>query len=146
MDNSGTRRQDDDTPQFPSPPNVMSKSTNVSQSGTHRATTGPALQARPSYATMSRKALSDKRLDAAAGGSPGAVSRRREARPTDNQTTAHPAAASRGRQATTEQFDVELDARSRAGKVSTPIMASYFRSWSSPAVLRYSFLLMQTTR
>jgi hypothetical protein len=68
------------------------------------------------------------RLDSAAGANLGAASRRREPRPTDNQTTAHPAAASRGRQATTEQFDVELDARSLAGKVRNPILASYFRS------------------
>lgn len=67
-------------------------------------------------------------LDSVAGASLGAASRRREPRPTDNQTTAHPAAASRGRQATTEQFDVELDARSRAGKVRNPILVSYFRS------------------
>jgi hypothetical protein len=123
---SGTRRQDGDTQQSPSPPNVMSKSTNISQSGSHRA--GPPLQGRPSYATMARKALSDERLDSAAGASPGAASRRSEPRATDNQTTAHPAAASRGHQPTTEQFDVELDARSRAGKVRNPIAASYFRS------------------
>jgi hypothetical protein len=127
---SGTRRQDGDTQQSPSPPNVMSKSTNISQSGSHQATTGPTLQGRPSYATMatSRKALSDEHLDSAAGASSAAASRRSEPRPTDNQTTVHPAAASRGRQPTTEQFDVELDARSRAGKVSIPILASYFRS------------------
>jgi hypothetical protein len=68
------------------------------------------------------------RLDSAAGASLWAASRWKEPRPTDNQTTAHPAAASRGRQATTEQFDVELDARSGAGKVRNPILASYFRS------------------
>ena len=148
MDNtvSGSRRQDNDTPQSPSPSNVMSKSTNISQSESHRATTGPTLQAKPSYAAMARKALSDERLDSAAGASPGAASRRREPRPTDNQTTAHQAAASRGRQATTEQFDVELDARSRAGKVSTPILVSYFRSWSLPMALHCSLLSMQTTR
>ncbi|KAF8495931.1 hypothetical protein F5888DRAFT_1707525 [Russula emetica] len=118
MDNtaSGTGRQDDDTQQSPSSSSVMSKSTNISQSGSHRATTGPTLQGRPSYPTMAGKALSDERLDNAADASPGAASRRREPRATDNQTTAHPAAASKGPQATTEQFDVELNARSRAGK------------------------------
>ena len=110
-----TRRQDGDPPQSHSPPNVMSNSTNISQSGFHRVTTGPTLQGRPSYATMARKVLSDERLDSAAGASPAVASRRREPRPTDNQTTAHPMAASRGH---TEQFNAELDARSRAGKVS----------------------------
>src|SRR6267154_1986724 len=38
---SGTRRQDDDTQQSPSQLNDMSMSTNLSQSGSHRATTGP---------------------------------------------------------------------------------------------------------
>ena len=122
MDNpaSGTRRRDDDTQLPPSPPNVMSKSPNISQSESHQATTGPTLQGRPSYPTMgtSRKALLDERLESAAGAS-SATASRRESPPTDNQT-AHSAAASRGRQTTTEQFDVGLGARSRAGKVSTP--------------------------
>ena len=145
MDNtaSGTRRQDDDTPQSPSPPNVTSKSTNVSQSGSRPATTGLALQARPSYSTMARP---DERLDTVAGANSRVVSQRREPRPRDNQTTAHSVVALRGRQVTTEQFDVELDARSRAGKVSTTIMASYFCSWSSPVILCYSLPSMQTTR
>jgi hypothetical protein len=50
-----TRRLDDDTPRPPSPPDVMSKSTNISQSktkltdsGSHRATSGPTPQGRPS--------------------------------------------------------------------------------------------------
>ena len=143
MDNTanGTRRQDHDTPRSPSPQNNMSNSTNILQSGPHRATTGPALQARPSHATLARKALSDEHLDNAAGASPASVSRR----PTDNQTTARPAAASRGRPATTEQSDVKADARPRAGKVSTPILASYFRCDPSPLVLRYSLLSMWTT-
>jgi hypothetical protein len=132
MDNAvtSTRRQDGDTSQFPSLPNVMSKSTNISQSGSHRAATGPTLQGRLSYAAVARKALSDQRLGGAAGASnPVAASRtRREPRPTTNQTTARSAAASRGRQVTTEHFNIKLDARSRAGKVTTPILASHFRS------------------
>ena len=96
MDNtaSRTRRQDVDTSQAPSPPNVISKST-------------------------AEKALSAAKEGFDTGASPEATSRRSGPRSTDNQTTGHSAAASRGRQATTEQVDVELDARSRAGKVST---------------------------
>jgi hypothetical protein len=131
MDN--TRELDDDTPQHPSPPNVMSKSTNLSpsetkltDSGSHRPTSGPTLQGRPSYVTMTRNALSDERLDSATGANPAAASgqssRRRETRPTDNPAaTAISEAASGGRQPKTERrdasrFDIELDARSRVGQ------------------------------
>ena len=139
MDNTpsgtGTRRQDGDPPQSHSPPNVMSNSTDISQSGFHRVTTGPTLQGRPSYATMARTTLSDERPDSSAGASPATAPRRRETRPPDNQTTAHPSTASRSRQATAEQFNAELDARSRAGKVSASILgqtsARNPHQWSS---------------
>ena len=76
MDNTvtGTRRQDDDTPHYPSPLNVISKSTSISQSGSHRATTGPTPQVSSSYATMDMKTLSDERLNGAAGASPAVMS------------------------------------------------------------------------
>lgn len=120
----GTRRPEGDSPQSPSPPNITSKSTSISQSESqsspsHRAATVPALQARPSYAAIAKNV--EHRLDIAEGASPGATSRRRELRPTVYQTTGQSAAASRGHQATTEQFDVEPYVRSRAGKVSTPV-------------------------
>ena len=98
-------------------------------SGTHRPTGGPTLQGRPSYATIARNALSDERLDGAAGANPDGVasgqsSRRREPRPTDNPpATAISGETSGGRQAITErvdasQFDFDLDARSGVGQVS----------------------------
>ncbi len=62
---------------------------------------------------MARKALSDERLD-----SPAARPAASSPQSRRNQATAAPVAASRGYQATTKQFGVELDARSRAGKVS----------------------------
>ena len=75
-----------------------------------------------------RKALTDERLDSAASAISTTASRRREPPPTDNQTTAHLATLSRGHQASTEQFNVELDARPRADKVSIPILALYLLS------------------
>ena len=130
MDNtsSSSRRQDGDTPQFPPLPNVTSKSTNISQSGSYRAAAGPTLQGRPSYAAVARKALSDQHLGSAAGASSPVAASLRKLHPLNNPTTTRPAAASRSRQVTTGQFDIELDARSRVGKVSTPIWALHFRS------------------
>ncbi len=126
MASTGTRRRDDDTQQSLPPPNVMSKSTNISRSGSYRASTGPTLQERPPHATMARTSLSDERIESAAGASPATPPRRREPRPTGNQTTAVPAAASRGHQTTTGQLDVGHDARSRAGQVSPHVGISTF--------------------
>ena len=105
--------------------------TRSTDSGSHRPIAGPTLQGRPSYATMARNALSDERLDSAAGAnpavSPGQSSRRREPRPTDNPPEmAVSGATSGGRQPITErrdasQFDIELDARSRVGQVSSTL-------------------------
>jgi hypothetical protein len=133
------RGRDDDTPQpeAPTPPDITSKSTNISQSkvnltdsGLHRASSRPTLQGRPSYATIARDAPPSERLDGAAGANPatasGQPSRRREPLPTDKQTTAISGTTLRGRQAITErrdasQFDNEFDGRSRAGQVSPRI-------------------------
>jgi hypothetical protein len=131
-----TSGPDNDTTKTPSPPEVPSKSTDTSpsktkltDSGPHRATSGPTLQGRPSYASIARKALSAERLDSAAGASPATASsppsRRREPRPTDSRATAVPATVSRGRHATAQrkgisEFDVELDARSRARPPVSP--------------------------
>jgi hypothetical protein len=148
-----------------SPPDVISKSTNISQNKTKSAdsssrqvTSGPALQGRPSYAAIARGERSDKRLNSAPGANPAAASsqqsRRRGPRPTDNQTTAIPGETLRGRQAITErrdanQFDIELDARSRAGQVSPPALAWHsglpLPLVISPVTLRYSLPLVQTT-
>ena len=86
------------------------------------------MQGRPSYATIARKALSDERLDNAAGASPAAASsspsRRREPRPADSRSTAI-ATFSRDGHATAPRrdisgLDVELDARSRARPSVSP--------------------------
>jgi hypothetical protein len=119
-------------PQSPSPPSLMSKSTNKSRNGTHRATGGPTPQGTPSYTTTARKTLSDERFQGAAGASPPATSvpsqpsRRRDHRPTDNGSIAIPSEASTGHRAATEcrdtsQFNVELDVQSRAGQVSSSL-------------------------
>ena len=125
-----TTRPDDDVTKSPSSPEVMSKSTNISQSktkltdsGSHQATSGPTLQGRSSYATIA-KTISNERLDSAASASPwaGALSSRpsrmREARPTDNQLTDAPAALSKDHQATMQRgdiskFDVEVGSQPR---------------------------------
>jgi hypothetical protein len=122
------------TTKSPSPSDVMSKSSQsharLTDSGSHRATSGPTLQGRSSYATMARNALLDGRLDGEAGASPavplGQPSRRREPHPTVDQTIAIPRETSRDLRAVTErrdasQFDIELDARSRARPVSPHI-------------------------
>jgi hypothetical protein len=128
---------DNDNTKTSSPPDALSNSTNTSQSktkltdsGSHLATSGPTLQGRSSYATI-RKTISNERLDSAASASAGTASSRpsrtREARPTDDQPTAVPAAVSRGRQAVTQRgdiskFDVEVNAQSRAGQVSVAVL------------------------
>ena len=70
-------------------------------------------------------------LDSAAITSAGTASSRpsriREARPGDDQSTAFPAAFSRGRQAATDRayiskFDFEDNAQSRAGQVSVAVL------------------------
>ena len=66
---SSARRPDNNAPQSPSPPSLMSKSANISQSGTRRATGVSTLQGRPSHAATNRKALSDERFEGAAGAS-----------------------------------------------------------------------------
>jgi len=129
-----TGRANNDATRSPSPPDVMSKSTDISQSktkstdsGSRQATSTQTSQGRLSYAAMARKALSNERLDNAASASPGAASSRpsrtREARPADNRPTAVSAAVSRGRQAPAQHrgmsgFGVGPDAQSRAGQVS----------------------------
>ena len=112
---------------------LMSKSTNT-QSGTHQATSGSTPQGRPSYTTPARKALSDERFEGSAGASspatsvPSQPSRRRDHRPTVNESIAIPPEASTSHRAQTKrrdtsQFnhDVELDVPSRAGQVSFPL-------------------------
>ncbi|KAF8495889.1 hypothetical protein F5888DRAFT_1635221 [Russula emetica] len=98
---------------------------NLREPGSHRATGGRTLQARQSYAAAARKALSHEHPDGAASASPaassGQPSRTRECRPLDNRPTARPAAVPRGRRATAQrrhvsEFDVEHNARSRAGQ------------------------------
>jgi hypothetical protein len=133
MDPSSGR--DKDTTKSPSPPDVMSNSTNIlsqsrtklTDSGSRPANSRPTLQERPYYATIARKAVSNEHIDSAAGASPGAASNRqsrtREARPAGNRSTAVPAAVSRDRQAATlrrdiSELDAELDAQSRPGQVS----------------------------
>jgi hypothetical protein len=129
-----TSRPDNGVTKSPSSPDVMSKSTNISQSktkstdsGPRRATGAQTFQGRPSYATIAKKALSNERLDGVAKASPGAASsqplRTKGARPADDRSTAVPAAVSRDRQATAQHRDISgfglgLDAQSRAGQVS----------------------------
>jgi hypothetical protein len=127
----GTRGPDDDIPLPPPPTDILSKSTNIlTDSGSHRPISGSALQGRLPFVTMAIDALSDEHLDSGAGANPAAASgqpsRWREPRPTDNRISAIPGAASRGFQAIKERrdsnrFDIELDARSRAGQVSPRI-------------------------
>ncbi|KAF8476359.1 hypothetical protein DFH94DRAFT_758739 [Russula ochroleuca] len=64
-----TRGQDDDTPQPPSPPDVMSKSTNIFQSrtkltdfGSHRVTNGPTPQGRPSPSAPDMADMASSRM------------------------------------------------------------------------------------
>jgi hypothetical protein len=126
----GTRRPDDDIPLPPPPTDILSKSTNIlTDSGSHRPISGSALQGRLPFVTMAINALSEH-LDSDAGANPaaasGQLSRWRAPRPTDNRISAIPGAASRGFQAIkerrdTNRFDIELDARSRAGQVSPRI-------------------------
>jgi hypothetical protein len=86
-------------------------------------------------------ALSDEHLDRDAGNPAvalGQPSRCRESRPTDNRISAIPGATSMGFQTMTErgdsnQFDVELGARSRAGEVSPRISVVFlFVIFNSP--------------
>ena len=118
-------------PQPPPQPDILSEVTNIlTDSGSHRPTSGSAPQGRPPFVAKAINALSDEHLDSDAGASPvvalGQPSRWMEPRPTDNQISAILGAASRGFQAITErgdanQFDVELVARSRSGEVSPHI-------------------------
>jgi hypothetical protein len=89
-----------------------------------------SLSVSSSHAATARKALSHERPDGAASASPAATlghpSRMRESRPLDNRPTARPAAAPRGRQAAARrrdvsELDVEHNARSRAGQVSSHV-------------------------
>jgi hypothetical protein len=99
------------------------ESTNPSS---HRATSGPTMQARPSYSANAKRALSDELLDGAAGTNPASSQRSqyKEARPADNQTAVVPMAPSRGRETPTtagrrdmSEPDVELDTPSRRDQV-----------------------------
>jgi hypothetical protein len=155
-----TNGPDNDTTRSPSPPDVMSKSTNISQSKTKSTNSGPrqasgaqTFQGRPSYAAMATKALSSEHLDSAAKASPGAASSRplrtREDRPADNRLTAVPAAVLRDRQGTAHHgdisgFGVGVGAQSRTGQVS-PRVVVVLHLWSSPMTLSYSLPPMQTT-
>jgi hypothetical protein len=133
-----TSGHDNDTTKSPSPPDVMSNSTNISSQsrtkltdlGSRQATSRPTVQGRPSYAAIARKAISNERLDSAASDSPGSASSRqpqtKEARPADIRSTSIPAAVPRDRQATAQrrdisELDVKHDAQSRAGQVSPRI-------------------------
>ncbi|KAF8476411.1 hypothetical protein DFH94DRAFT_759052 [Russula ochroleuca] len=128
-----TSGHDNDTTKSPSPPDVMSNSTNISSQsrtkltdlGSRQATSRPTVQGRPSYAAIARKAISNERLDSAASDSPGSASSRqpqtKEARPADIRSTSIPAAVPRDRQATAQrrdisELDVKHDAQSRAGQ------------------------------
>ena len=131
--NTATGLDNDTTKSF-SPPDALSKSTNMPRSttnltdlGSHQAASGPTLYGRSSYATIDRKTISNERLDGATGASPGAApsrpSRTKESRPADHQSTAVSATVSMDHQGTAQridssQFGVEADARSRAGQVS----------------------------
>lgn len=143
----------------PSSSDILSKSTNMSQnktkladSGSHQATSGPALQGRLSYASIARKAVSNERLG---GASPGASlsrpSQTREVRPADNQSTVVPAADLMGHQATARRgdiskSDIEVHTQFRAGQVSLRVsVVLQFRLRSSPMTFRYSLLLMRTS-
>lgn len=99
----------------PSPPEVMSKSSTISQSetkltdsGLRRETSGPLPQGRPSNTTMPRDALSDERIVSPTGANPAAALRQpsQESRLADNQTTAIPATVSSDRQATAQRGDI----------------------------------------
>ncbi|KAN0118922.1 hypothetical protein V8E52_004694 [Russula decolorans] len=89
----------DDPTRYPLPPDIATKSTDISQNfklrepGSHRAISGRTSQTRLSYA-----AAAHERPDGAASASPaapsGQPSRTRESRPLDNQPTARPAVAS----------------------------------------------------
>ena len=137
-----TCEPNNDTTKTPSPPEVMSKDTNISSSknkltdsGPHLATSGPTLQRRPSYTTIARKGLPDERLDSAAGASPAAASspssRRREPHPADSRSTAIPATVSSDHHATAprrdiSEFDVGREAQSRARSQVTPRVVLLF--------------------
>jgi hypothetical protein len=154
-----TSGPDNDTTKSPTSPDVLSKSTKMSQSkskladsGSHQATSGPTLQGRSSYAPIARKAVSNEPLGSA---SPGAAlsrpSQTRAARHADNQSTVDPAGVSMDRQATARRaniskFDVEVHTQSRAGQVSPRVsVVLQLRLRSSPMTLYYSILLMRTS-
>ncbi|KAI0288975.1 hypothetical protein BC826DRAFT_971219 [Russula brevipes] len=87
--------------------------------GPHRATRGPTLQGRPPHDTIAGRAQSDEPLDGAAvtGATSSQQSHSKEARPTDNQTTAVTVAPPRGRPTTAgrrnaNELGIEPDSRS----------------------------------
>lgn len=124
---------DGDTTNYPLPPSVVSKSSNMSEcetkmtdSRSHQATSGPTLRGRPPYATISGKEAPTERGNVVSAG-PGAASsqpsRTRITQHADNQSAAVPAAVSGGSQATAQlgdisRFGVDVNAHSQTNQVS----------------------------